>query len=63
MNDDRMDDRLKKEQGVARRARAMDDRQVTENRAVTDREPVSGFHEGSSLRRSVARRKQARRNR
>ena len=43
MNDDRMDDRLKKEQGVARRARAMDDRQVTENRAVTDDERLEMF--------------------
>jgi hypothetical protein len=43
MNDDRMDDRLKREQGVARRARAMDDRQVTENRAVTDDERLEMF--------------------
>ena len=43
MNDDRMDDRLKKEPGVARRSRAMDDRQVTESREVSDDERLEMF--------------------
>jgi hypothetical protein len=43
MTEERMDDRLKKELGVARRSRGMDDRQVTENRAVSDDERLEMF--------------------
>jgi len=43
MTVDHNDDRLKRELGVARRARAMDDRQVTENRTVTDEERLEMF--------------------
>lgn len=43
MTEERMDDRLKKEQGVARRSRAIEDRQVTENRVVGDDERLEMF--------------------
>ena len=43
MTEERMDDRLKKELGVARRSRGMEDRQVTENRVVSDDERLEMF--------------------
>ena len=36
METERMDDRLKKEPSVDRRSRGMDDRQVTEDREISD---------------------------
>jgi len=42
-NEDRMDDRLKKELGVARRSRGMGDRQVTENRGISDDDRLEMF--------------------
>ena len=44
MTEERMDDRLKKEQlSVSRRDRAMDDRQATENRELSDDERLEMF--------------------
>lgn len=43
MEEERMDDRLKKELGVARRPRGLDDRQATENREVTEDERLEMF--------------------
>lgn len=43
MTEERMDDRLKKELGVARRSREIDDRRVTENRVVSDDERLEMF--------------------
>jgi hypothetical protein len=43
MTDERMDDRLKKEPSVARRSRGLDDRQVTENREISDDDRLEMF--------------------
>ena len=43
MSEDRMDDRLKKELGVSRQPRAAEDRQVTENRVISDDERLEMF--------------------
>lgn len=43
MENERMDDRLKKELGVARRSRGMDDRQVTEDRGISDDDRLEMF--------------------
>jgi hypothetical protein len=43
MTDERMDDRLKKELGVSRQPRAAQDRQATENRAISDDERLEMF--------------------
>jgi hypothetical protein len=43
MTEERMDDRLKKELGVSRRSRGMDDRHVTEDRVITDDERLEMF--------------------
>lgn len=43
MSEERMDDRLKKELGVSRQPRAAQDRQTTENRAISDDERLEAF--------------------
>lgn len=43
MSEERTDDRLKKELGVSRRDRAMDDRHATENREISDDERLEMF--------------------
>lgn len=43
MTDERSDDRLKKELGVARRSRASDDRPITEDRVLSDDERLEMF--------------------
>lgn len=43
MTEERMDDRLKKEPDVARRSRGMDDRQVTQNREISDDDRLEMF--------------------
>lgn len=42
-NEDRMDDRLKKELGVARRSRGMEDRKVVEDREISDDDRLEMF--------------------
>ena len=43
MENERMDDRLKKEPDVARRSRGMEDRQVTEDRGISDDDRLEMF--------------------
>ena len=43
MTEERMDDRLKMDQGVSRRSRGMDDRKVTEDRVMSDDERLEMF--------------------
>ena len=43
MTEERMDDRLKKNMGDSRRSRGMEDRQVTEDRVITDDERLEMF--------------------
>jgi hypothetical protein len=40
-----MDERLKKDDGASRRSRALDDRQVTENRAISDDDRLMMFQQ------------------